>query len=158
MAMSVSSGRSSVRAEPNVTPMIDVMLVLLIIFMIIIPTITSGFNAQPPTGQNIAPHPEADQDQVLGIDANGQYYLNRNALPNAELQQKLTAIYANRTEDTILYVKADKNLDYGKVLDAMDVAAKAGVRKAAMVTDQIPGTLSKIPSDNISPTAMGGKK
>lgn len=158
MSMSVSSGKSSVRAEPNVTPMIDVMLVLLIIFMIIIPTITSGFNAQPPTGQNIAPHPEADQDQVLGIDANGQYYLNRNALPNADLKQKLTDIYANRTEDKILYVKADKNLDYGKVLDAMDIAAKAGVRKAAMVTDQIPGTLSKIPSDNINPAAAGGKK
>jgi len=94
--------------------MIDVMLVLLIIFMIIIPTITSGFNAQPPSGQNIAPHPEQDQDQVLGIDANGQYYLNRNALPNAELKQKLTDIYANRTEDKILYVKADKNLDYGR--------------------------------------------
>ena len=114
MSMSVSSGKSSVRAEPNVTPMIDVMLVLLIIFMIIIPTITSGFNAQPPSGQNIAPHPEQDQDQVLGIDANGQYYLNRNALPNAELKQKLTDIYANRTEDKILYVKADKNLDYGR--------------------------------------------
>lgn len=158
MSMSVSSGKSSVRAEPNVTPMIDVMLVLLIIFMIIIPTITSGFNAQPPTGQNIAPHPEQDQDQVLGIDANGQYYLNRNALPNADLKDKLTGIYANRTEDKILYVKADKNLDYGKVLDAMDIAAKAGVRKAAMVTDQIPGTLSKIPSDNINPAAAGGKK
>ena len=40
----------------------------------------------------------------------------------------------------------------------MDIAAKAGVRKAAMVTDQIPGTLSKIPSDNINPAAAGGKK
>jgi biopolymer transport protein TolR len=159
MAMSVSSGKSSVRAEPNVTPMIDVMLVLLIIFMIIIPTITSGFNAQPPSGQNIAPHPEKDQDQVLGIDANGQYYLNRNAIPNADLQQKLTDIYSTRTEDKILYVKADKNLDYGKVLDALDVAAKAGVRMSAMVTDQVPGTLSKIPEDNITPGAMsGGKK
>jgi len=158
MSMSVGGGKSSVRAEPNVTPMIDVMLVLLIIFMIIIPTITSGFNAQPPSGQNIAPHPEQDQDQVLGIDANGQYYLNRNAIPNAALQDKLSSIYSTRTEDKILYVKADKNLEYGKVLDALDVAAKAGVRMSAMVTDQVPGTISKIPEDNISPTATGGKK
>jgi biopolymer transport protein ExbD len=156
--MSVGGGKSSVRAEPNVTPMIDVMLVLLIIFMIIIPTITSGFNAQPPVGQNIKPHPEQDQDQVLGIDANGQYYLNRNAIPNNTLQQKLTDIYSARTEDKILYVKADKNLDYGKVLDALDVASKAGVRMSAMVTDQVPGTTSKIPEDNISPTPGGGKK
>ena len=158
MSMSVGGGKSSVRAEPNVTPMIDVMLVLLIIFMIIIPTITSGFNAQPPSGQNIAPHPEQDQDQVLGIDADGQYYLNRNAIPNASLQDKLTSIYSTRTEDKILYVKADKNLEYGKVLDALDIAAKAGVRMSAMVTDQIPGTVSKIAADNISPTPGGGKK
>lgn len=158
MSMSVGGGKSSVRAEPNVTPMIDVMLVLLIIFMIIIPTITSGFNAQPPAGQNIAPHPEQDQDQVLGIDADGQYYLNRNAIPNASLQDKLSSIYSTRTEDKILYVKADKNLDYGKVLDALDVAAKAGVRVSAMVTDQVPGTVSKIPEDNINPAAAGGKK
>lgn len=158
MSMSVGGGKSSVRAEPNVTPMIDVMLVLLIIFMIIIPTITSGFNAQPPSGQNIAPHPEQDQDQVLGIDADGQYYLNRNAIPNAALQDKLSSIYSARTEDKILYVKADKNLAYGKVLDALDVAAKAGVRMSAMVTDQVPGTVSKIPSDNINPAAAGGKK
>lgn len=158
MSMSVGGGKSSVRAEPNVTPMIDVMLVLLIIFMIIIPTITSGFNAQPPAGQNIAPHPEQDQDQVLGIDAGGQYYLNRNAIPNASLQDKLSSIYSTRTEDKILYVKADKNLEYGKVLDALDVAAKAGVRMSAMVTDQVPGTVSKIPEDNINPASAGGKK
>ena len=71
MAMSSSSG-SGVRAEPNVTPMIDVMLVLLIIFMIVVPALNAGFNAVPPEGQNITSHPEDDTDQVLGIDANGR--------------------------------------------------------------------------------------
>jgi biopolymer transport protein ExbD len=70
MAMSTQSG-GGVKAEPNVTPMIDVMLVLLIIFMIVIPTISAGFNAQPPVGVNLKPHPEEDQDQVLGIAADG---------------------------------------------------------------------------------------
>jgi biopolymer transport protein ExbD len=135
--------------------MIDVMLVLLIIFMIIVPTISSGFNAQPPAGQNLKPHPEEDQDQLLGIDANGQYYLNRAPIPNNTLEDKLTDIYSKRTEDKILYVKADKNLEYGKILDALDVAAKGGVRMTAMVTDQTPGTESKIAEDRINPA--GGK-
>ena len=78
MAMSMGGG-AAVKAEPNVTPMIDVMLVLLIIFMIVIPAINAGFNAQPPQGINLKPHPEEDQDQVLGIAADGQYYLNKNA-------------------------------------------------------------------------------
>lgn len=158
MSMSVASGKASVKAEPNVTPMIDVMLVLLIIFMVIIPTITSGYNAQPPMGQNIAPHPDADQDQVLGIDASGQYYLNRNAIPNASLGTALDNIYTRRTVDKILYVKADKNLAYGKVLDALDIAAHNGVRMTAMVADQIPGTQSLIPSDNVSVSGSKGGK
>lgn len=159
MSMSVSSGKASVRAEPNVTPMIDVMMVLLIIFMIIIPTLTSGVNAQPPAGQNLLPHPEEDQDQVLGIDANGQYFLNKKPIENASLGAALDGIYSKRTEDKILYVKADKNLAYGKIQDALDVASHNGVVLSAMVSDQTPGTRSNIASDNITPaSATGGAK
>ena len=68
MAMSSSAG-GGVKAEPNVTPMIDVMLVLLIIFMVVTPALLAGFNAQPPQGQNLKDHPEDEEtDQVLGID------------------------------------------------------------------------------------------
>src|SRR5678809_858959 len=98
MAMSTTSG-GGVKAEPNVTPMIDVMLVLLIIFMIVIPAINSGFNAQPPQGVNLKPHPEEDQDQVLGIDAQGQYYLNKKAIPNAQLGPMLKQIFETRETD-----------------------------------------------------------
>jgi biopolymer transport protein TolR len=154
MSMSTSGG-NAVRAEPNVTPMIDVMLVLLIIFMVIIPTLVSGVNAQPPAGQNLKPHPQEDQDQLLGIDNQGQYFLNRTAIPNASLGSELKDIYSKRTEDKILYVKADKNLDYGKILDALDVAAKSGVAMTAMVTDQQPGTRSTIAADNLEPTSAG---
>ena len=156
--MAMSTGGSGVRAEPNVTPMIDVMLVLLIIFMVIIPTLVSGVNAQPPAGQNLAPHPQQDQDQLLGIDNQGQYFLNRTAIQNNDLSTALTDIYSKRTEDKILYVKADKNLDYGKILDALDVAAKSGVRMTAMVTDQSPGTKSAIASDNIEATSADNGK
>jgi biopolymer transport protein TolR len=155
MAMSTSGG-GAIRAEPNVTPMIDVMLVLLIIFMVIIPTLVSGVNAQPPVGQNLAPHPQQDQDQVLGIDNQGQYFLNRQAIPNSSLGTALKNIYSRRTEDKILYVKADKNLDYGKITDALDVAAHNGVAMTALVTDQQPGTKSAIASDNIAATVGGG--
>jgi biopolymer transport protein TolR len=154
MSMSTSGG-GAVQAEPNVTPMIDVMLVLLIIFMVIIPTLVSGVNAQPPAGQNLKPHPQQDQDQLLGIDNQGQYYLNRTAIPNASLGTALTDIYSKRTEDKILYVKADKNLDFGKIMDALDVAARSGVRMTAMVTDQQAGTKSLIASDNLEPTSSG---
>jgi biopolymer transport protein TolR len=148
MAMSTTSG-GGVKAEPNVTPMIDVMLVLLIIFMIVIPAINAGFNAQPPQGVNLRPHPEEDQDQVLGIAADGQYYLNKKAIKNETLPTELKRIFDARTVDKILYVKADKNLEYVKVIDALDIAATAGVRVTGLITDQRPGTMSTVPGDNI---------
>ena len=154
MAMSAGSS-GGVKASPNVTPMIDVMLVLLIIFMLVIPAITAGFQAIPPTGVNLKPHPEEDQDQVLGIDAKGQYYLNKKAIHNADLATLLKGIFANRTEDKLLYIKAHKDIEYGKVLDAMDIASHNDVRVTALITDQRPGTMSGVQGDNL---AVGGKK
>ena len=148
MSMSMGGG-PTVKAEPNVTPMIDVMLVLLIIFMIVIPAINSGFNAQPPQGINLKPHPEEDQDQVLGIAADGQYYLNKKPIKNETLPNELKRIFDARTVDKILYVKADKNLEYTKVIDALDIAATAGVRVTGLISDQRPGTMSTVPGDNI---------
>jgi biopolymer transport protein ExbD len=154
MAMS-AGGKGGVKAEPNVTPMIDVMLVLLIIFMLVIPAINAGFQAVPPMGQNLKPHPEEDTDQVLGIDAKGQYYLNKKAIHNVDLATLLKGIFENRTEDKLLYIKAHKDIEYGKVLDAMDIASHNGVRVTALITDQRPGTLSSVQADNL---AGGGKK
>jgi len=155
MAMS-TGGKGGVKAEPNVTPMIDVMLVLLIIFMLVIPAINAGFQAVPPQGQNLKPHPEEDTDQVLGIDAKGQYYLNKKAIHNEDLAKMLKGIFENRTEDKLLYIKAHKDIEYGKVLDAMDIASHNDVRVTALITDQRPGTMSNVQGDNLAPT--GGKK
>src|SRR3954465_1936693 len=99
MGMSTGGGgKSNVKAEPNVTPMIDVMLVLLIIFMLVVPAINAGFQAIPPQGTNLKPHPGEDRDQVLGIDMNGQYFLNKKPIPNADLGAMLNDIYSKRTE------------------------------------------------------------
>jgi biopolymer transport protein TolR len=157
MSMSTSSS-SGIKAEPNVTPMIDVMLVLLIIFMLVVPAISAGFQAIPPQGTNLRPHPEEERDQVLGIDANGQYFLNKKPIPNAQLGQLLKGIYANREEDKLLYVKAHKDLEYGKVLDALDIAAHNDVRVTGMITDQRPGTVSLIQSDRLLGGKAGEKK
>ena len=156
MAMSTGGG-GGVASEPNVTPMIDVMLVLLIIFMLVVPAIAAGFQAVPPQGQNLKSHPEEDEDQVLGIDAQGQYFLNKRPIRNETLAEQLKQIYDNRTVDKVLYVKADRNLQYEKVLDALDIAAKNGVRVTGMITDQTPGTESTVEGDNPM-VAPGGPK
>ena len=146
MAMSSSAG-GGVQSSPNVTPMIDVMLVLLIIFMVVTPALLAGFNATPPQGQNLKDHPEDEEnDQVLGIDKDGNYYLNKKPIAKTAMESEIKRIYSNR-DDHVLYLKADKDLPYEKVVDATDLAAKNGVTVVAMISDQRPGTISTVAGD-----------
>ena len=154
MGMSIGqSGKTTVKAEPNVVPMIDVMLVLLIIFMITVPALAAGFQAVPPEGVNLKPHPEEDSDQVLGIDAQGQYYLNKQPIRNETLGEQLKRIYDARTVDKILFVKAHRELQYQRVLDAIDVASRSGVRVVGAISDQRAGTESTVEEDRAAEAA-----
>lgn len=152
MSMSTGGGGAAVKAEPNVTPMIDVMLVLLIIFMIVVPAINAGFNAIPPDAQNLKVHPEEETDQVLGIDSDGNYYLNKKPIRAEDLPTAVKQIFDGR-EESVMYVKAHKDLKYVKVIDAMDVLAHNGVHVAALITEQKAGTESLVESDRAKPAA-----
>jgi biopolymer transport protein TolR len=161
MAMSAGGGSGGVQSTPNVTPMVDVMLVLLIIFMVVAPALMAGFNADPPQAVNIKDHPEDDKtDQVLGIDKDGNYYLNKKPIRSEDVAAALKHIYVDTPrDDYIMYLKADKNLDYSKVIDAMDVAMHNGVRMVGMVGEQKSGTVSTVAGDTKNPTpAPGGAK
>ena len=137
MATSVSqAGQTAIKSEPNVIPMIDIMLVLLIIFMIVTPLIANGCRATMPSGLHLDKRPEGDNEVVLGVDAAGSYFLNGNAIAAETLEDHLRSIYATtHTEDKILYFRADKDLPYGKIQDAVEVARKAGVRVMAAITE-----------------------
>jgi len=156
MAMSAGGSGASVQSTPNVTPMIDVMLVLLIIFMVVTPALMAGFNANPPVAVNLKDHPEDENlDQVLGIDKDGAYYLNKRPIRTEDVGPMLKQIYDVRTEDKVLYVKADKGLDYSKVLDALDVASHNGVRVVGMISEQKPGTISTVAGDTKAVVPVG---
>jgi biopolymer transport protein ExbD len=135
------AGQTSVKSEPNVVPMIDIMLVLLIIFMIVTPLIAAGFKATLPKGKNLDPRPEGENEVVLGIDQAGRYFLDGRALPAGTLEDQLRSRFANRTEDKILYFKADNQLKYSKVQEAVETARKAGVRVMAAITEPTKSTL-----------------
>jgi len=158
MAMSTGSSAGGVQSTPNVTPMVDVMLVLLIIFMVVTPALLAGFNADPPQAQNIKDHPEDEQnDQVLGIDKDGNYYLNKKQIAADAVGPALKHIYVDTPrEDYILYLKADKNLDYAKVLDALDIAMHNGVKVTGLIGEQKPGTVSTVEGDQKNPTPAPG--
>ena len=144
--MAISTGRSgggvtAVKSDINVTPMIDVMLVLLIIFMIVTPLIAAGFKATLPKGKNLDARPEGDNEVILGIDETGHYFLNGRPLADGTLEDQLRTIFASRTEDKILYFKADNKLKYARIQEAVEVARNSGVRVLAAITEPVRGGL-----------------
>ena len=137
MATSVEqAGRTNVKSEPNVIPMIDVMLVLLIIFMIVTPLIASGFKAVMPQGKNLTPDGEDDGEIVLGIDESGKYFLNGAPIPSETLEDQLKSIYAARPDNKVMYFRADQNLKFSKIQEAVEIARASGVRVLAAVTER----------------------
>ncbi len=125
-------------AVPNVTPMIDVMMVLLIIFMVVTPSLLSGVRAEPPLGENLQPRPEEEGDHTLAIDAHGDLFLDKRPITAADLGAALADLYPAERPDRVLYIRAHRELQYGGVNDAIEVARASGVAVVGMVTEQRP--------------------
>ena len=127
---------ANVMADINMTPLVDVMLVLLIIFMIVTPAIVAGFQAQLPEGVNLISRPEEESRTILGIDAAGNYYLNKRPIQRADAPALLEQEFARHPDDRVLFIKADRSLKYGEMMAAMEVAKQAGARVVAAITEQ----------------------
>ena len=146
MARSAASARAAVNANINVTPMIDVMLVLLIIFMIVTPLITAGFQASIPRAMNPGKREEKENEIRLGIDKDGKFFLDvpgpsgqytgMRYISDEDLRNQLVAIYAARSIDKILFLKADANIKYARVQVAVQIARRAGVRVIGAIAEQ----------------------
>lgn len=136
MAFKVSDSDSNEdMAEINIIPLVDVMLVLLIIFMVTAPLSIGGINVALPNSK--AKSVSVDQDRiVLTIDENGAFFLDKVQIKAVDLEAKLRAIYELR-EKKDLYIRADKTVKYGKVVDAMSAAKLAGVQKLSMLTQHV---------------------
>ncbi|MBL8115497.1 MAG: protein TolR [Acidobacteria bacterium] len=121
-------------ADINVTPLVDVMLVLLVIFMVTAPLMHQGVQVNLPksVSQNL---PRTQEDPlILSITKDKVFYLNDEVVPSKALRDKLTSVLKSR-KDKAVYLKADRNLPYGVVVETMDVLNRAGVEGLGMVTD-----------------------
>ncbi len=120
-------------AEINVTPMVDVMLVLLVIFMVTAPLMTSGVQVDLPKTSS-APLKGEDQPLSVSIDAHGKIWIQETEVQLDELAPRLQAITAQKPE-TRIFVRGDKGIDYGRVMEVMSTLGSAGFAKVALVTE-----------------------
>ena len=126
MGMSTGGG-GGLNADPNVTPMIDVLMVLLIIFMVIVPTSRKAIDVQLPD-PNPQPSSAPNTSQiVLSVHPGGQFEINKEPATAATLAARLKQIYDPRP-DKIIFIKGDPNVTYQDIIKAMDVARGAGVK------------------------------
>ncbi|WP_404372698.1 protein TolR [Sphingomonas sp. MMS24-J45] len=128
-------GRRAPMADINVTPLVDVMLVLLIIFMVTAPLLTAGVPVQLPDSR--AKAVEQDQKPVeISIDRAGKLYVDKDEVSEALLPDILSQIAAKADPATPpqVFLRADKGLDYGRVMRVMGELNRAGLNRVALVT------------------------
>ena len=133
MAMQLGGG-GGVKSEINVTPLVDVMLVLLIIMMIVAPLLQQGVSLTLPKATNTAEKPETQEQTVLSIDARKRFYLNSVEVQGGDLTRRLSDLLENRA-DRIVIIKADVDVEFGAVMEAMDQLRAAGIEDMGLITD-----------------------
>ncbi len=120
-------------SEINVTPFVDVMLVLLIIFMVTAPLLTVGVQVDlPETSADTLP--EESEPLTLTINSKGEVFIQETKIEFDNLIKKILAISKNRT-DTRIYVRGDKTINYGRVLEVMGKLSGSGFTKVALISE-----------------------
>ncbi len=121
-------------SQINVTPMVDVMLVLLVIFMVTAPLLTVGVPVDLPQAKAPA-ITEPKEPLVITVDHDGKLYLQNSPIDSDdELGPKLQAITANNP-DAVIYVRGDRNINYGRILEVMGLVSEAGFTKVSLIAE-----------------------
>ncbi len=136
MGMKFSATKNKKRqaiAEINITPFVDVLLVLLIIFMVAAPMMTSGVDVELPKGA-LNPINEKEAPITIAVKSDGAIFVQDEEVKLRSLDSHLLEM-TNNNLDSKIYVKADKNLDYGRVMEIVKVTSLAGFSQVVLVTE-----------------------
>ena len=133
MAFIIKRSKKEPMSEINVTPFVDVMLVLLIIFMVTAPLLTVGVQVDLPES-SADTLPEETEPLTLTINAKGEIFIQETKIEFENIISKILAVSNNRT-DTRIFVRGDKTINYGRVLEIMGMLSGSGFTKVALISE-----------------------
>ena len=125
--------RRQLMTEINMAPFVDVMLVLIVILMVAVPPMKFGMEVDVPTG-DFDPVPDLTDPLVVNISADGEIYLGDSLIEPDQVTTRLAAI-AEENSDVQIFLRADRNLTYERVMNVVDMIKNAGLTKIALITD-----------------------
>jgi biopolymer transport protein TolR len=135
MAMDVGGAKGGLKADINVTPLVDVMLVLLIIMMLIAPMLQKGVDVKLPQATNSTDKPETQEQTVVAVTADRRMFLNGIPIREDDLRAQIDALMENRKEKIVL-IKADEDAPYSAIMSAMDRLRESNIENIGLVTER----------------------
>ncbi|MGZ6123688.1 MAG: ExbD/TolR family protein [Myxococcales bacterium] len=138
--MSMDVGKSGVRSDINITPLVDVVLVLLIIFMVITPMLQRGKSVELPKARHAAVHPGEGEPEPLfvSVTKDGNVFIEQDKTP-ANQQAVTEAMKNAAAERKRVMLKADVDTEYGKVRPVLDWASKAKLKGVSLAAEELKG-------------------
>jgi biopolymer transport protein TolR len=134
MAMDVG-GKGNLKADINVTPLVDVMLVLLIIMMLVAPMLQQGVPVRLPIAGNSIAKPDTQSQTVVSVDSKNQLWVDGlGPFPKDQMAEKVRERLETKAE-RIVYLKGDQDASYSAIMAAMDDLRKAGIEDIGLITD-----------------------
>src|SRR5262245_7552818 len=134
MSMSVGGPQGGVKSDINVTPLVDVMLVLLIIMMIVAPLLQQGVAVTLPRAINTAEKQERQDQTVVAMTADKRFFVNAVQIQQSDLRRRIEDVLESKKE-RIVIIKADEDVEYGAVMEAMDELRASGIEDMGLITE-----------------------
>ena len=135
MSMDVGGAKGGVKADINVTPLVDVMLVLLIIMMLVAPMLQKGVDVRLPEAGNTADKPETQDQTVLAVTADKRFYVNGLQVSENDLLSRVQSALEEKREKIVL-IKGDTDAPYSAIMVVMDKLREAQIEDIGLITER----------------------
>ncbi|HSL22129.1 MAG TPA: biopolymer transporter ExbD [Vicinamibacterales bacterium] len=135
MAMDVGGAKGGLKADINVTPLVDVLLVLLIIMMLVAPMLQKGVDVKLPQAANTSDKPDTQEQTVLHVTADSRFFVNGVPVDRRDLGDRVASVI-EETKEKVVIIKGDADAPYSAIMEAMDDLRRSNIENVGLITER----------------------